>query len=399
MKILIEHPKAAQVAFEEDFFPTNEEIDVPFTVGIRLSQKFSVKMIEHEQVPYNPNHWNKDKRFGFYGLVDDTSGWGNVSRNLIKQSLFKGYDVRWIGNNGSEDEIFLTLLGKAIPEDMAMIWHTQPKTIWNASPFKKNIAILPFETTKIPDSWVLKLNRFDAVFVPCKQNMEMMVDSGVRVPVELLHWGVNQEMFYPLKRDNEIFTFGHMGALSNRKGTDLLIEAFAAAFPRSQKDVRLLCKTSFNHFTFASLDERVQIDFLARPHQELLDTFFAKTDCFVFPTRGEGFGLTPLEAMATGIPAIVTGWSGPLEYMRDEFGWLIDYKMVKATSFDKVVYREDCGFWAEPDFDDLVFKMRYAYANQDEVKKKGRMAAQYVKNNWLWKHKITMFHEALDKYL
>jgi glycosyltransferase involved in cell wall biosynthesis len=39
---------------------------------------------------------------------------------------------------------------------------------------------------------------------------------------------------------------------------------------------------------------------------------YGGADAFVLPTRGEGWGLPILEAMAAGVPAIATNWSGPV---------------------------------------------------------------------------------------
>ena len=43
--------------------------------------------------------------------------------------------------------------------------------------------------------------------------------------------------------------------------------------------------------------------------------------------------------------------------------------------------------------------MKYAYEHQDEVKQKGKNAAEHVRNNWQWKDKVKMFHDALEKHL
>ena len=50
--------------------------------------------------------------------------------------------------------------------------------------------------------------------------------------------------------------------------------------------------------------------------------------------------------MSTGVPAIVTNWSGPVDFVNENVGWLIDYKLVPAEDFSKTVYKEDCGDWA-----------------------------------------------------
>lgn len=133
--------------------------------------------------------------------------------------------------------------------------------------------------------------------------------------------------------------------------------------------------------------------------EELMAEFFKEINCFVFPTRGEGWGMTPMEAMSTGVPAIVTGWAGPMEYMSPEDGWLLDYKMVEAKDFTEKVYKEPCGNWAEPNKDQLIELMRYAYTHRDEVKEKGKKAAERMATEFLWKDKIKMFHSALNKFL
>ncbi len=54
------------------------------------------------------------------------------------------------------------------------------------------------------------------------------------------------------------------------------------------------------------------------------ERFFAASDLFVLPSRQEGFGNVTLEAMATGIPAIVSGCAGSAEVVGERFPqWII----------------------------------------------------------------------------
>jgi glycosyltransferase involved in cell wall biosynthesis len=396
MEIIIKNGKDSSIFYNGVFYDTNKTIDMDISDALRLSRIVNVEYKDMEKYQYDPQTW-KERKLNLVSDIDVTSGWGNASLNLIDSckdvefsAIGRSYDVH--------NPKVLAALKRPIVKNGVGIWHEQPKDTWKNSPFGKNIAIVPFETTRVPASWVPKINLFDALFVPCQQNVEMFQDSGVTIPIEVIHWGIDPKKFYPLERNNSVFTFGTMGALSKRKGTDLLVEAFQKAFPTEQ-DVKLICKSSFNGFLWAKRDKRIEVNLTPVEHKELLDTFFKRIDCFVFPTRGEGFGLPPLEAMATGVPAIVTNWSGPVDYMTEEVGWLLDYKMVPATEFTEGVYKEDCGDWAEPSLEDLIKKMRYAYEHKDEVKLKGRKSSDYVRENWTWDKRIGEFEEALNKHL
>jgi glycosyltransferase involved in cell wall biosynthesis len=398
MKVEIKKEKVSSILYEGKFYDTGKELDLSFSDTFRLTRVANLKT-EYDSVPYNPELWKEKKFINFFGDIDLSSGFGNCSYYLVKES-FPKLEVALAGKSFNvREQLIYSAQKRDLRQDGAMVWHDQPREQWLYSPFKKNIAIIPWETTTLPASWIGKINQFDAVFVPCRQNIVDFRNSGVKIPIELIHWGIDPNKFHPIERvPNRPFTFGTLGALSIRKGTDVLISAFREAFP-TEKDVKLICKTSFNNYPFAVKDSRIEVQMMQVSNKELMDNFYKRVDCFAFPTRGEGFGLTPLEAMATGIPAIVTGWSGPLEYMTPEVGWLIDHTMVPAIDFTKHVYKENCGDWAEPSKEHLKQLMRYAYEHQDEVRAKGAQAAEYVNQNWLWRDRIKEYHTALEKHL
>jgi glycosyltransferase involved in cell wall biosynthesis len=398
MRLFIESGKASEIFYNGKFYRTGTEIEVPFSEGLRLAKTFNLR-IPSDKVAYNPVIFKDDREVAMLADIDTTSGWGNVGLNLIKYSSPYISTTQFGRLLNISDGVVLSASKKEINPSAGLIIHEQPKEEWLSLPFERKIAIVPFETTRIPPSWVHRINSCHALIVPCRQNVDMMKDSGVTIPIEVVHWGVDTKKFYKIERNNDRpFTFGIMGSLTKRKGIDTLIDAFFRAFP-NEKDVRLICKTSNSFFLWGRKDRRMKIDMTPSTNEELIDGFFREIDCFVWPSHGEGFGLPPLEAMATGVPVIATGWSGMADYMIPEVGWTIDYTMDDAKDFTEGVYKEPCGQWAIPKINHLMQLMRHAYENQDEVRQKGAMAAEYVKNEWGWENKIDMYKEALEKHL
>lgn len=400
MKAIIKHPKYSGIYFDNEYYKTNSEIDVPLLKALKISLTDHIEF-EKPELEYNPEFW-KNRDFVLWGNADNSSGFGTCTRNIAYYMDKIGYHPHWIGNGMKVAE--LNSFIKEVDNRMPAIYHEQPKHEWFDSVFYKKIAIVPFETTQIPKSWVSRINYMDSLFTLSDQNIQMMKDSGVRVPIEKIIWGVESEKFPVVERNNEFFTFGQAGFLTMRKGTDILIQAFKLAFPK-KKDVRLIIKTSNSIFPFNTKEDpdfhngRIELIMETNNDQgEMARDVYNRIDCGVFPWLGEGFSLVPFEFMSTGIPVIVTDWGGISEYITDDLGWKIEHTMISAENFSKLVYKEPCGDWANPNLDDLVDKMRYAYLHQDEVRKKGRKSAQFIRDNFTWETAMNILADKLNKY-
>jgi glycosyltransferase involved in cell wall biosynthesis len=118
------------------------------------------------------------------------------------------------------------------------------------------------------------------------------------------------------REERKTFTFLSYESCTIRKGTKELLKAFKEEFT-GEDNVKLILKTvegSHNHKVEIN-EKNVEVIDAIYTHQQLLE-LLQRADCFVFPSMGEGWGTPPLEAMATGIPAIVTNHGG----IRDYFG-------------------------------------------------------------------------------
>ena len=118
-------------------------------------------------------------------------------------------------------------------------------------------------------------------------------------------------------------------------------------------------------------------------------------DAFVLPSRAEGFGLCGLEAMASGLPTIATGWSGPADYLDPADSLALRFELVDAAATEANGVRY-FGEWAEPDVDHLRSLLRWLYEHRDEAARMGRMAAARVHRDWTWDRVAARLRDDLD---
>ena len=106
---------------------------------------------------------------------------------------------------------------------------------------------------------------------------------------------------------------GCFGRVRRQKGTDLFIDTMIALLPDRPDWIAIVAgRATASHAAFETeLKERVaktglsdRILFVGE-HTNINDWYRA-LDLFVAPQRWEGFGLTPLEAMATAVPVVAT---------------------------------------------------------------------------------------------
>ena len=159
---------------------------------------------------------------------------------------------------------------------------------------------------------------------------------------------------------------GNVGSLVHLKGQDLLIEAFAS-IAEDYPDTRLFIigserehqpgiKQSLIELTARlGIEDRVVFTGSRSDVLDILQIF----EIYVMPSRFEGFGLSLLEAICAGVPAIISDIPALTE--------------VCDNGKYALSFRSD-------DAQDLAEKLRYALNNQDEMKRLGEIANQYARD-------------------
>jgi len=262
---------------------------------------------------------------------------------------------------------------------------------------KYKIGYTMLETDRIPADWAAAANRMDEVWVPSEFNRETFRASGVTKPIHVIPLGINPDYFNPAInacRIGDMFTFLSIFEWGERKAPEILLKAFNDEF-KSGEDAVLICKISNSD---GDVDIASQVrDLKLNPGggrivfslNEIIPTYqlgslYRGADCFVLPTRGEGWGMPMLEAMACGLPVIATDWSSHRDFMNDGNSYLVKVeKMVPAEA--KCPYYK--GFqWAQPSHEHLRTLMRHVYEHRDEARAKGARAAGEAHAKWTWRH-------------
>lgn len=177
------------------------------------------------------------------------------------------------------------------------------------------IAYSMIEGTAIPPEWVTILNdRFDAVAVPDIFCKKVYKACGVRIPIFIVPCGMcSEELFEPPLKShiNTPFTFGVAAEFVDRKNYELLIHAFAQEFGNNPQ-VKLKIQgrggnyyALIKHLIMRYNLKNVEIIDRALSRQGYVE-FLLSLDCYVLLSKGEGFSLTPREALALGIPCVLS---------------------------------------------------------------------------------------------
>ncbi len=290
----------------------------------------------------------------YIGPVRDFSGYAAAARGYINALHRAGADVvvRAVrydrADSGSEytpTELEKQLLAKPVENIDVVIQHTTPNELRPVNG-KTNIAVVAWETTRIPEYWAKKLNQFNAVITFCDASVECFKNCGVTVPVfkvphtfdiPTYHLDDVVKMISPSAPEflNDKFIFYNISQLSTKKGIDVLLRSYLAEFHGKDKEkVLLILKTYIDMSNRALEREKVEhyintiknaLRLPAGGYPQImliLDTLtdeqikkIHKTgDCYVCSSRAEGWCIPAFEALAYGNKLVTTAWGGMGEF-------------------------------------------------------------------------------------
>jgi glycosyltransferase involved in cell wall biosynthesis len=214
-----------------------------------------------------------------------------------------------------------------------------------------------------------------------EQTQEFLGEHVVELPV-----GLDGDVFKPgptqvrerLGWTKDYWVIGYVGRLAYVKGVDLLAVAFAQ-IRRLMPQARLLFVGSGEEE--GKIRSQLRSELAAKivhiesdvPHDGLAEWYRAM-DLFVMPSRYENYSNAVLEALACGVPFLVSDVGGNRTLRETEGGWV----------------------FAQGSTDDLVESINSIAANSRLAKDRGAFGGEQVRHKYSWESSAMRLEEILQ---
>jgi len=271
-----------------------------------------------------------------------------------------------------------------------------------------NIGMSMWETDRLPDSWAIVGRLADAYIVPSEHSKKVFAER-LNCPIEVVPFGTDTDLHtIPHRRyqdrTNEC-VFLMSGLLHYRKGVEFALRAFREEFCHGEQ-VSLTLKTRRGFLDAGSevhtlADERITVIDEDWTRDQMVALYHSH-DCLLAPSRGEGSGLTPRDAMSTGLPVILTDWSGLSEIADSRYTYPVEVEELEPAPLDCSSYAHGItgggpiGNFARPSISQLRDAMRSVYEDRSGARLRGLAAADWMRRQWTWEHCAWQWLRALE---
>jgi len=341
----------------------------------------------------------------FYVGQYGTSGYATAAKGYICEYFINKHNITWhplkFDDSILSKDCYYNIIAESLinvkhSEYDCFIYHSTPN-LWNTFNYKfkhlnenkKIIGYTTWETNILPKKWVDHINNeVQEICCPSKYNLETFKNSGVTIPIKVVPHIILEKNLLDKKHiflytnqrkvckfQDGMYTFYTIGEFIERKGIEDTIHAFCQTFT-DKDNVRLIIKTHYKDYSKLNkkycLDKintilntyknRPEIHFIINnlSENEIL-ALHSIGDCYISLTKSEGFGLTIFDAFNYKKKIIVTGYGGHLDFLGNDHGGLIKYKLNNVRNMKEFSSNYDENtMWAYPDiehFKELMRKM------------------------------------------
>ena len=380
------------------------------------------------------------KEIWWCGPAGDAGGYGKMNRECINGLHKKGFKIQLfqpdnlipdsrclVRSTPAMEEMLRTKVGDNVPS----IWGIMPPQMLVRQ--GRKILFTMTETSEVPKSFAAKCNNAEELWLPskfCVESFERAKERGdIKKSLNIQHMplGVDTGLYRPFKLSEEDkaslgiktrgFVFLSLFGWSLRKGSDVLLNAYLSEF-KADEDVTLLIVSRKNGSSSTDNNQSIRDDIkkcIARvcpeghPHivhfgesvqEEVLPMLYNMSDCFVLPSRGEGFGLPFCEAGATEKPVIATRCGGQMDFLTDDNSYLVDIEGYDVACQEikciSSYYDEPFAVLGDKTLQQTKEAMRFVFNNQSQASEKGKNLRRDLVNNFTWNHLVDRIEKRLS---
>jgi glycosyltransferase involved in cell wall biosynthesis len=278
-----------------------------------------------------------------------------------------------------------------------------------------NVHWIVFETTRPSEQLMVNLRTAHQVWVPSAWARDVLISMGMSSEkLHVVHEGVDANRYYP--RFGEVstdpFVFLFVGKYEERKCLEETLKAFADTYGKDSA-AELVVKTGY----FMDDPDRTRrlYDYVNTLGCDNIKVIYAGVDevdmwnlyrganAFVFPSRGEGWGLPLIEAAAMGVPLVTTWWSGQTEFLNSCKSSVVPvgFTLGDVHCEDHKKYypdaNNDFGQWAFPTIDTISKAMQEVRNNYTKYSVFARENSAVIREQFSWTHSVDQALIAISK--
>lgn len=295
--------------------------------------------------------------------VSATNGYGYATKCILEALESLGYEVTQ--NDPTAD--------------VGFVFDQPPYSQWFGNQYR--VHLHPWESTKLLPGWDKDLNQADEVWSPNDLMAEWYPGAGVKKPVFVYEHGIEHEWEPRVRTGDGPVRFLILGMEATRKNGWQALNYIRDAFNGTGVDYQVTAKmvnSSWNGF-----EQIGRVKYINKTYSfdELQELFYSH-DYLVHMSSGEGFGFPPLQALASGMPAIMIPEWAPYRRFTDP-RLHIKSQMVTTPWPDL-----HPGKVFRPEKDSVIECLRRAVDDYDSLQRDAFKLAPQIHEEYDWK-KVT----------
>lgn len=351
-----------------------------------------------------------DIKIDWQSEVTAKMGYGLQTRRMLKPLIDGGADIKFIPDEDYlppymkiEDPFWLDQIekSKSKPDSKVRVCYCLPHR-YKPNPQAKTVGYTMWETDQYPRQWADIINRTcNYFFAGCNSLVSSAIKAKINVPIIPVNATLDVDSWTPegpITNISEIppgtIKFLFIGNFIPRKNLEQLLTGFACAF-EGYTDVALIIKTwsssndangkkhisdsirhLYNKTTGLSSKPKVSVitDIL---DEDQMISLIRGCDVYTSVSKGEGFDLPMMQAMALEKLIVTTRFLAHSDYLTDQNSINVEYTFAPCVDAMAPLY-DSYQHWSSPDMESYILSLRQAYMHikngtADSIKKNARL--------------------------